>query len=142
MSTFAATATVGFSLPRVGANAHEDFIDWGEDEGNVPHFVDYWENSRSADAPTEAALAPAPAPPQAATPDTTNSPVYLSVGVPAPTAASLEDDSAVPSADQNYATIQNNVDRLNKFKEQRQFINSSSILVTKKIQDIRKIFEN
>ena len=92
--------------------------DWGEDEGNVPHFVDYWEDSRSADAPTEAALAPAPAPAQAATPDTTNSPVYLSVGVPAPTAASLEDDSAVPSADQNYATIQDNVDRLNKFKEQ------------------------
>ena len=25
--------------------------DWGEDEGNVPHFVDYWEDSRSADAP-------------------------------------------------------------------------------------------
>lgn len=119
--------------------------DWGEDEGNVPHFVDYWENSRSADAPTEAALAPAPAPAQAATPDTTNSPVYLSVGVPAPTAASLEDDSAVPSADQNYATIQDNVDRLNKFKEQ--MINEKlnrSIIISNAIskQEINTIRSN
>ena len=117
--------------------------DWGEDEGNVPHFVDYWEDSRSADAPTEAALAPAPA--QAATPDTTNSPVYLSVGVPAPTAASLEDDSAVPSADQNYATIQDNVDRLNKFKEQ--MINEKlnrSIIISNAIskQEINTIRSN
>ena len=111
----------------------------------MPHFVDYWENSRSADAPTEAALAPAPA--QAATPDTTNSPVYLSVGVPAPTAASLEDDSAVPSADQNYATIQDNVDRLNKFKEQmlnqklnRCIIISNIIFNKQEINTIRSKF--
>ena len=47
----------------------EDY-DWGEDEGNVPHFVDYWENSRSespcrgaqAAAATEAGLDPVPAP--------------------------------------------------------------------------------
>ena len=63
-----------------GVDTHENVpqfedSDWGEDEENVPHFVDYWENSRSespcrgaqAAAPTEAALdpipAPAPAPP-------------------------------------------------------------------------------
>ena len=96
----------------------------GGDEDNLPHFVDHWENSRpetpcsggaQAAAPTDAVLdpvparAPAPAPAPTRAPDTTN--------------ASLDNDIA-PSADQdnvdpqNFAIIQENVDRLNKFKEQ------------------------
>ena len=153
----------------VGVDPFEDGdTDVDGDEDNVPHFVDYRSETlcggAQAAAPTDAVLdpvpspapapAPAPAPsraPEAAS-DIINGPVYLSAGHPVLTTVSL-DDQNVPSAEQDYAnalnhaTIQENFDRLNKFKEQmlneklnRCIIISNIILNKQEIHTIRSNF--
>ena len=80
----------------VGVDPYEDVPQFGDtnlggDEDNLPHFVDHWENSR---------------------PET---PCSGGAQAAAPTDAVLD---PVPVDPQNFAIIQENVDRLNKFKEQ------------------------
>ena len=79
-----------------GVDPYEDVPQFGDtnlggDEDNLPHFVDHWENSR---------------------PET---PCSGGAQAAAPTDAVLD---PVPVDPQNFAIIQENVDRLNKFKEQ------------------------
>ena len=131
------------------------------DEDNVPHFVDFWENSRSetpcsggaqAAAPSDAGLDPVPARAPARAPAPAPAPSRAPDAASDIINASLDNDIA-PSADQdnvdpqNYAIIQENVDRLNKFKEQilneklnRCIIISNIIFNKQEINTIRSNF--